>query len=276
MNKTEVKQLQRALRENTGLVITIDGDFGKQSQTAFDIFKKNTGVTDPEAMALLKKYIEQRYVTDTAFAAAAQLLGVKESYVRAISEVESAGESFLKDGRVKILFERHWFYKKLKEALASASVRWAVAKKLNMPENTPGNLLLAAMVNGYPNICNPERGGYKGNEAEWDRFNFAMDIHAESACQATSYGGYQIMGFNHKSCGYATAKDMMLALASSESKQLLALVAFVKANPSMHKALKEANWAKFAECYNGSAYKENKYDTKLAAAEEKHGKAMLA
>ena len=35
------------------------------------------------------------------------------------------------------------------------------------------------------------------------------------------------------------------------------------------KALKDQSWPKFAELYNGPAYKENHYDVKLARAFEK-------
>jgi hypothetical protein len=269
MSKSENKQLQRALRETVAPGITVDGVLGDQTNKALAKYCLVHGVSDHKAKEMLKQYADMRYVNDEAFRQAAVILNVPESYVRAIAEVESAGESFLKDGRVKILFERHWFYRKLKEAMAAQTVRDRVALVLKMPANTPGDLLLGALVNGYPNICNPERGGYKGGEAEHDRLNFAMQFDVEAACQAASYGGYQIMGFNHKFCGYNSAKEMMLALAASESKQLLALVAFIKANPHIHNALKRGDWAKVAEGYNGKAYKENQYDTKLIAAERK-------
>lgn len=267
MNKSEIKLLQRALRETVAPDITVDGVYGNQTVKAMAKYCIVNGCSDHAAEQMLKKYIDSRFVNDAAYKQAAADLGVPESYVRAVAKVETNGESFLKDGRVKILFERHWFYKKLKEALQNAMVKANVAARLKMPVATPTDLLLAAMVNGYPNICNPERGGYKGGEAEWDRLNFAMNIDVEAACQAASYGGYQLMGFNHKACGYSNAHEMMLALSASESKQLLAMVAFIKANPAMHACLKKSDWAGFAEKYNGSAYKENKYDTKLAAAE---------
>ncbi|WP_428463505.1 N-acetylmuramidase domain-containing protein [Photobacterium kagoshimensis] len=38
----------------------------------------------------------------------------------------------------------------------------------------------------------------------------------------------------------------------------------------LKKHLTEKNWAQFAKGYNGSEYKKNKYDTKLAEAYKKH------
>jgi hypothetical protein len=267
MTKSEIKLLQRALRETVAPDITVDGVYGNQTVKAMAKFCIVNGCSDHAAEQMLAKYIETRYTSAAAFKQAAAELGVPESYVRAVAKVETNGESFLKDGRVKILFERHWFYKKLKEALQKPSVRTQVANRLRMAVETPTDLLLGAIVNAWPNICNPERGGYKGGEAEWERLNFAMGFDVESACQATSFGGYQVMGFNHKASGYNSAQEMMVALSTSESKQLLAMVSFIKANPAMHACLKKGDWAGFAEKYNGSAYKENKYDTKLAAAE---------
>lgn len=280
MNKSEVKQFQRAMRETVAPDIIVDGAWGAGTNKALAEFAKVNGIDSGEAMRLLERYAETRYVNDDAFAQAAKMLGVKESYVRAIAEVESAGASFLKDGRVKILFERHKFYKYLKEALKKPEVRKHVAQHLGIPEPTgvgAGDSLLILIAAKYENICSSKRGGYKGNEAEWGRLNLAMDLDVEAAAMSASYGGYQLMGFNYHYCGYKTAKEMMIDLAKSESKQFLAAITFIKNNPHIHNALKKGDWAKFAEGYNGPSYKENQYDVKLSKAEVKHrGENALA
>ncbi len=273
MTSSEVKQMQRALREVIDLTIVVNGVYGNQTSEALQRYALAMDAPLEEAKALLLRYSNLRFVSDAAFTQVATLLAVKESYVRAIAEVESAGESFLKDGRVKILFERHWFYRKLKEALvASKDTRVLVAARLKIPQLTGPDsvgVLLTGMTKYYSSICHPDRGGYEGGGAEWDRLNMAMDFDIEAACQSASYGGYQIMGFNCKASGFANAKDMMIRMAESESAQFLAVGNFIKANPTMHAALKTGNWAGFASAYNGSAYKENHYDTKLDKAEAK-------
>lgn len=269
MDKSLAKQIQRALKETVAPTIKVDGDFGPTSLGFLRDFAATHGVSSDEATKLLQRYADIRYVSDDAFAQAAKSLGVPQSYVRSIAQVESAGASFLADGRVKILFERHWFYKKLLEALQRSTVRDHVVKKLNWA--VPVASLTAATVismvsKTWPALCNQERGGYT-KDKEWERLESAMDLDTEAACQSASYGGYQIMGFNHIAAGYKSAREMMIAFAQSESCQFLGLIAFIKANPTMWNALKAGNWAGFAKAYNGSAYAENKYDTKLAAAE---------
>lgn len=268
MSKSDNKQLQRALREIIEPTMVVDGNWGNQSNIALGKFANAQALTIGDAKLQLHIYAETRYVNDDAFVEASKNLGVPQSYVRAIAECESSGESFLKDGSVKILFERHWFKRKLAEALKNVTVRTHVASKLGGAVGS-AETILALVEKKYENLCSSERGGYKGGYAEWDRLNLAMDLDIESACMAASYGGYQLMGFNHKVCGYNTAKAMMLALAVSESKHFLAMVAFIKGNSGMHAALKAGNWAKFAQQYNGPAYKENHYDTKLASSENK-------
>ena len=272
VTKSDVIQLQRALRENVAPDLVIDGAWGNACDIALGRYATANALTIGAAKELLYKYADTRYVSENAFEQAAAALGVPKSYVRAVAEVETNGESFLKDGSVKILFERHWFKRKLGEALATPAVRINVAIKLGVDLPTgadAGAKLLALVEKKYGNLCSSERGGYKGGAEEWARLNLAMDFDVEAAAQSASYGGYQLMGFNHAACGYKSAREMMIELAKSESSQFLAMISFIKANKPMHAALKRGDWAKFAELYNGTAYKENKYDTKLASSEKK-------
>jgi hypothetical protein len=273
MTKSNVIQLQRALRENVAPGLVVDGAWGTACDVALGSYAVANALTVGAAKELLFKYAEVRYVSDDAFDQAANALGVPESYVRAVAEVETNGESFLKDGNVKILFERHWFKRKLGDALSKPAVRESIAKKMggDVPAGSVAIASLLKLVESkYPNICSSVRGGYSGGSAEWTRLNTAMDLDVEAAAQATSFGGYQLMGFNHSACGYETATAMMLDMAKSESVQFLAMVSFIKANQPMHTALKRGDWAKFAEYYNGSAFMENAYNTKLAKAQIKY------
>lgn len=268
MNKSDIVLLQKSLRETVSPSITVDGVNGNQTSIAVELYRTTFGLASvEEAYGYLLKYAQIRFVSDDAFNQAATLLTVPESYVRAIAEVESRGASFLNDGRVKILFERHWFYKKLKEALdTKKDTRENIAIKFKVALTTSSADLFALILKSYSDICNTSPGGYLGNSAEWKRLELAMDLDVEAACQSTSYGGYQIMGFNCLVCGYKTAAEMAVAFAESESVQFLSLVKFIKGNPNMLTALRKGNWAGFAEAYNGKDYAKNKYDEKLAAA----------
>src|SRR5437870_4720151 len=66
--------------------------------------------------------------------------------------------------------------------------------------------------------------------------------------------------------GYPTLQAFINAQFISEDGQMDTFVRFIKANPAIHLALKNKDWAKFAKLYNGPDYLKNKYDTKLAEA----------
>ncbi len=57
----------------------------------------------------------------------------------------------------------------------------------------------------------------------------------------------------------------------TEKEQLLAMGKFFVKHPkNLIQLMKDKNWDRFAFYYNGSAYKLNKYDTKLATAYKKY------
>ena len=73
------------------------------------------------------------------------------------------------------------------------------------------------------------------------------------------------MGFNFKACGYNNVEDYVNAMYVSEGKHLEAFGGFIK-SVNLVRHLVTKDWAAFAKGYNGPAYAQNKYDTKLAAA----------
>lgn len=72
----------------------------------------------------------------------------------------------------------------------------------------------------------------------------------ETACQCASFGGPQIMGFNHGLVGYDTAGAMVRAFARSERWQVLAFLDFCQAKDLLP-ALRTGDWQAFAAVYNG-------------------------
>lgn len=190
-------------------------------------------------------------LTEEAIREAANNLGVDVACVKAVAEVESLGNGFNSTGMVKILFERHKFYK-------------FIAQKYGAPKANQ----LAAM---HPDICSPKAGGYTSSTAtEHKRLDKAIAIDRESAMKSASWGRFQVMGFNYAAAGFANVEDFCVAMWKSEDEHLRAFVNFIKADANMHRHLKNRNWAAFANAYNGPAYAQNKYDTKLAAAYRKY------
>ena len=190
-------------------------------------------------------------LTEEAIREAANNLGVDVACVKAVAEVESLGNGFNSTGMVKILFERHKFYKFIAQKYG--------ATKANQ---------LAAM---HPDICSPKAGGYTSSTAtEHKRLDKAIAIDRECAMKSASWGRFQVMGFNYAAAGFANVEDFCVAMWKSEDEHLRAFVNFIKADANMHRHLKNRNWAAFANAYNGPAYAQNKYDTKLAAAYRKY------
>lgn len=180
---------------------------------------------------------------ESDFEDAAFLIGCNVAAVKAVAEVESRGDGFLADGRPKILFEGHWFYKYTKGQYADS----------------------------HPNICYPKWTSkyYLGGEKEYQRFEEAIELDRNAALLSTSYGKFQVMGFNYAICGYSSVEEFFQAMNRSEGDHLHAFCAYVKHN-GLSDELRDHRWADFASGYNGKEYWKNKYDQKMAAAYEKY------
>ena len=180
---------------------------------------------------------------ESDFVTAANLLGCEVASVKAVKEVESRGNGFQADGQPVILFERHKFHTFTKGKYDKS----------------------------HPNISNSKPGGYGASSTQHARLQEAVKLDRDSALMSASWGLFQVMGFNWKDLGYKDLQQFITAMYSSETEQLMAFVRFVKAN-GLADELKRKDWAGFARGYNGSNYKINNYDVKLANAYKKFSK----
>ena len=167
-------------------------------------------------------------------------IGVGEDEVHALLDVESAGAGFDKQGRPKMLFEPHVFWRELGPGPKRDA---AAAQGLAYPRWKPG----AYPKDSYPRLIK------------------AIAIDEESALRSASWALPQLMGFNCKLAGYPTAKDMVLAFLDDEETHLAAMVRFIKA-AGLDDELRRHDWKGFARGYNGVGFAKNGYDKKLAAA----------
>lgn len=171
-------------------------------------------------------------------------LGVEPAAFRAVIMVEAAGSGFDKAGRPKALFERHHFYKHLKDApILQAN---AEAEGLAYPKWG---------TKPYP----------KGSDAVYAEIERACAIDEEAALLSTSWGLGQIMGSNYKLAGCASVHAMVSEACESEAGQVRQMASFIRKS-GLQDELVAKNWAGFAKGYNGPQYAQNKYDEKLAAA----------
>lgn len=153
--------------------------------------------------------------------------GIEYFALCAVLKVESAGNGFSKNGKIKIQFEPYHFRRYTGLRIAN---------------------------------------GVENQKAEYTAYFKAAGIDEEFAMFSTSWGLGQIMGFNHKRAGYITVREMVSTFNSSEYYQLKGMLNFIKSGRKLYKALKEKDWATFAYYYNGKYYKKWNYDVKLEDA----------
>ena len=240
----------------------VDGICGPQTIAAITeyqraVLRNPDGRIDPGGVTW-KRLVQQRLdtppetsrdwpavLTESDYAEAAQLLGCEVAAIKAVAEVESAGAGFLNNGKPRILFEGHWFYRHTKGAHASTHPALCHRTQTN---------------DHYAKGSAEERGA-----GEWARLEAAKHLNSHAALLSCSVGKFQVMGFNHKLCGFDTVEEFWQRLAQGEREQLRAFCGFVKSK-GLADHLVHHQWDKFAEGYNGKGYKKFSYDVKMAKA----------
>ncbi len=177
---------------------------------------------------------------------AAEDLGVEPCAVKAVIDVESSGSGFLPDGRPKILFEGHVFWRELKK-------RGINPETLKMP-----------------GVLHEKRTAahYRRGSEEWERLDDAARVNKEAALCSASWGAFQIMGFNFRACGFTALQDFVAAMHQSEAEHLAAFCGFMRSE-GLILFLTGRDWPGFARRYNGPGYAAHQYDIKLQRAYER-------
>lgn len=180
----------------------------------------------------------------------ANRLGIEPALLKAVQIVEATGrDGFLSDGRPQILFEGHIMYKEFHKKFPDRDLDY-LCKRFSMVF--------------YPKW---DKSKYFGGLGEYKRLELAKEIDEECALKATSWGMFQIMGFNHNLCGCKDVFDFVHKMSESHEKQLELMYYFMN-NSGCLKELKKKDWAGFAKKYNGPGYAQNTYDQKLRNAYE--------
>lgn len=189
---------------------------------------------------------KSKLLTKEDLARNAKALGVPVAAIQAVLTVEAPRGGFQADGQVSILFERHKFSK----------------------------LTGGRFDKSHPDLSNKVRGGYGKYSEQHGKLQRAVELDRDAALMATSWGKPQILGENFREAGCKTLQDFINQMHENEGSQLDLMAAFIKANPKRLKALQSLDWTEFARLYNGSAFRENAYHTKLAAAYRKHAQVL--
>lgn len=184
-------------------------------------------------------------IPEDEYKKAADLIGCSVATIKAVAQVESNGNGFLPNGDVTILFEPHIFWKELKK------------RGISPADYQSGNEDIL-----YPIWGTRPYGKASEQHARLDR---ASKIRRDAALASTSWGKFQIMGFNWHLCGFQTIEDFVSAMKKNEDEHLRAFTRFIL-NRHLNDELRSKAWAQFAYQYNGSAFSKNKYDVKLEQA----------
>lgn len=162
--------------------------------------------------------------------------------LQAIANVESSGNAWFADGRIKILYERHIFYRELPASKRARAVREGLANK------------------GHRG-----KAQYADQKSAGSRYRLlarAIEIDRNAAFRSISSGMFQIMGFNAGTCGHASAEAMFDAFVDSELAQMEAFAAFLEKN-KLIPAIRARNFNRVGRVYNGD--KTGKYGAKMRA-----------
>lgn len=187
---------------------------------------------------------------------AATSLGCNPAALEAIMAVETGFRSGFTNGLPIILYEAHIAFRQCNKFVAGLSVpKW-------------------------------DRTLYsRTTEGEYERLRRAIDAVGEDvALKSASWGLGQVLGVNHKLCGYETVQGLVEDMFASEERQLMAMVNFImnaKIAPHVRTISSDPETCReFARRYNGSAYAQNAYHEKIAAAfkriSEDHDPSVIA
>lgn len=238
-------------------------------------------------------------MTEADYEWAAKELGVELAAIKAFAKVESGGAGFIKIGKrtvPKILYERHKFSARtghrysekypdisLPTAYYNAKARYVKAdtaykKEKGVPENIQfyravGKKDSAATRASAVSLdqllksgaATAETDKYLASVGSYKRLLKAYQLDQDAAIESCSWGAFQIMGEYWKIMRYKSAKDFSRTLSRSPREQMRSFVMYIKhVSPAIVRHLKNLDWAAAARAYNGSGYKDNNYDVKLA------------
>jgi hypothetical protein len=176
--------------------------------------------------------------------------------VQAIVDVESRGSGVDASGHVKVLFEKHRFYKQLPEKLRARAVKAGLARKV---------------------WISPEKGGYKDQPDNAAALRFLVDavnfceangLDNSAALKSASYGLGQVMGENFGLCGWPSVQAFVLDMCESEDKHVDAMMGFLVGN-GLADEMRAKDFDAIARVYNGDGQVKI-YGAKLRSAYQKH------
>lgn len=172
-------------------------------------------------------------------------LGIDICLLKAVANTESAGNGFLSDGQVKVLWEPHVWWRTLK--------KYGLDPKVLIKKDPSLKKILYEKWGTLP---------YGKISEQHTKLQKAVEVHRESALEAASYGMFQTLGENWKWLGYSSIQEFVNTVMKDEDSQLDVFCRFI-IRKDLVKYLQKVNIESFCYGYNGASYKKNKYDSKI-------------
>lgn len=178
-------------------------------------------------------------LTHDDFVQCAASLQVEAEALEAVATAENnGGTGYDESGRPLILFEPHIF-----------------ARRTNNRFNETHPAI------SYPSF--DARRYPRSQDERWAQLAEAYALSPQEALAATSWGAFQLMGYQYQSAGYATVEAFILDLAHSPQHQLAAWARWIQSNGLVDE-IQRKDWAGFARGYNGPGYAAGGYDRRIA------------
>lgn len=253
--------LQQALKNAGYYHGEVDNLWGIKSQRAFD-----AAMADAASWRALQTNQAKGFkLTEADYQQAARDFALEVAHLKALVEVESGGSGF-QDVRQDIL---------------DLDGPGGFLDGLNMPKILFEAHIFSRRTSGkyditHPTISSPKWNStlYKGGQAEYIRLHQALLLDRTAALESTSWGLFQLMGFNFRLCGFENVESFVETMKQSELAQLKAGLTFIR-KTGLLEHLRMLRWAAFAKGYNGVAYAAHEYDVKLANAYNRYKEKEL-
>jgi hypothetical protein len=191
-------------------------------------------------------------VTEEDYQHVAEALGCSVAAVYAVAQVETGREPFLSDGtgRPSILFEAHIFNSYTNGKFLGAKDRHGVPLATAQWDET---------------LYGP------GGAHQYERLADACALDRNAALMATSWGMFQIMGFNWKDAGFRSCEEMVAAMYAGTAAHVVAFQNFIRSKQLADTLCSTPpDFETFAQKYNGpgniaayAAKMKSRYDTLL-------------
>lgn len=179
-------------------------------------------------------------------------IGVGEDELHAFMDVESVGRGFDVQGRPKMLFEPHVFYRNLSGTKRDKAVAAGLAYAKWGAKPYP--------TDSYPRLLK------------------ALAIDETAALKSCSWGLTQVLGENFEEAGFETVQAMVAAFMEDEEHHLQAAVRFIVAVgidddmrelAALDRPTRPEDCVGIVRVYNGPGYRKNEYHIKFAKAHNK-------